>query len=283
MKALLAIVAIAGVIAWAGSSHGDIVLGVPLFACIVLVVFAVQWLAFVPAYLCQTERYYDLTGALTYIGAVWLAYLFCYDNDTRSLVLTVLITLWALRLGTFLFRRVSNDGGDSRFDKIKPSALLFFRTWTLQGLWVTVTAGAALAAITSGNPEQLTPADGIGVLMWLLGFGLETVADRQKRQFRERQGSSGFITTGLWSFSRHPNYLGEILLWCGIALIALPSLQGWQNATLISPVFTYLLLTRVSGIPLLEAKAERNWGDDPDYQAYKQSTPVLFPTPRNGA
>jgi steroid 5-alpha reductase family enzyme len=124
----------------------------------------------------------------------------------------------------------------------------------------------------------------LGFALWLVGFLFEAVADDQKRRFRANPANEGrFITSGLWAWSRHPNYFGEITLWFGIALIALPALSGWQHATLISPVFVYLLLTRISGIPLLEARAKKRWGDEPAFREYKARTPVLFPRPPKSA
>lgn len=277
MKAFVAIGLIAALIGWAGSHGGVVVAGVPLFAAVVLLAFAIQWLAFVPAYIFQTERYYDLTGSLTYIAVTVLALVVADALDERSVLLALFVILWALRLGSFLFRRILHDGSDSRFDRIKPSPLLFLRTWTLQGLWVAVTAGAALAAITSGAAPPLSPLDALGIGLWLLGFTVETMADQQKRAFRATHGPNAFITTGLWSLSRHPNYAGEITLWTGVALLALPALSGWQYLTLVSPVFVYILLTRVSGVAMLERKSDKRWGDDEKYQAYKASTPVLWP------
>jgi len=110
-----------------------------------------------------------------------------------------------------------------------------------------------------------------------MGFSIEVIADQQKRNFRKIAGAHAFISTGLWARSRHPNYFGEILLWTGIALLALPALTGWQMATLISPVFVYLLLTKVSGVPLLEKKSDSKWGGHPEYEAYKATTPELVP------
>ncbi len=239
--------------------------------------FLIQWLAFIPAFLGQTEKFYDLTGSLTYISVTAVALFLSEELDGRSVLLATMITLWAARLGSFLFLRILADGTDSRFDKIKPNPVSFLATWSLQGLWVAMTAGCALAAITASGSVSLTTIDLVGASLWLLGFSLEVVADSQKRRFRKTQGSERFITTGVWALSRHPNYLGEILLWVGIALLAVPALQGWQWLTIISPVFVYLLLTRVSGIPLLERKADQRWGDDPDYQAYKKRVPVLVP------
>ena len=104
----------------------------------------------------------------------------------------------------------------------------------------------------------------------------EAIADYQKRKFRA-ENQKKFIQTGLWSLSRHPNYFGEIVLWFGIAVMAFPVFTGWQFVSLVSPVFVFLLLTRVSGIPILEKHADDTWGKKKDYQVYKEKTPVLFP------
>ena len=277
MKAFIVIAVVALIITGSGSWGGVIFYSVPAMAWAVLGIFAIQGLAFVPAFLYQTERYYDLIGSLTYISAVVLILLCSGEIDLRRILIASFILIWAARLGSFLFSRIKRDGGDSRFDKIKPSALLFFRTWMLQGLWVTVTAGAALAALSGGRSVPLNIFDGVAIALWLSGFAIEVIADGQKRQFRQTQTSDTFIATGLWSLSRHPNYFGEIMLWAGIALLALPALASWQYVTLISPVFVYLLLARISGIPLLEHKADRRWGNEQAYIVYKKHTPVLVP------
>ena len=277
MRGLIIVYLLALAVAWAGSQGGALAANFPVFAWCALLAFGLQWLAFVPAYLRQTEKFYDLTGSITYISCVLLALLLAEHMDNRSLLLTAFILFWAVRLGSFLFARIHQDGSDSRFDAIKPNPLRFFVTWSLQGLWVLLTAGAALAAMSAREAVPLTAVDVIGALLWLTGFIVEVIADRQKRQFRNTAGAGEFIQSGLWSRSRHPNYFGEILLWFGIAVLAYPALQGWQLVTLISPLFVYLLLTRVSGVPLLEKKADKKWGGQEEYEAYKARTPVLFP------
>jgi steroid 5-alpha reductase family enzyme len=262
----------------AGSDRGGMIGGIPLFALLVGLAFVIQWGAFLPAYLGQTERFFDLTGSLTNVSIFTLAILLSPEPDARAVLLFVLVTVWAIRLGSFLFRRIRKAGADDRFEEIKPSALRFLSVWTLQGLWVTLTGAAALAAITSVNRKAIDLWAGAGFLVWVGGFVMEVVADTQKRRFSARPANRGrFITTGLWSRSRHPNYLGEITLWIGIALIAVPVLQGWQWVVLISPLFVAVLLIRVSGIPLLEQKADRRWGGQEEYEAYKRRTPVLIP------
>ena len=241
-------------------------------------IFLIQWLVFIPAYLLQTEKYFDLTGSLTYISVIAIAVLFSSNIDGRSILLAVLVAIWAIRLGTFLFRRIKKAGKDDRFDDIKPSFMRFLNVWTIQALWVTFTMAAALVAITTTNRKELDVFAVIGFLVWIFGFAFEVIADSQKSRFNANPENKGkFIQSGLWSRSRHPNYFGEIVLWVGVAIIALPVLQGWQWVALISPIFVTILLTRVSGVPLLEDKADKKWGGQEDYEAYKKRTPVLIP------
>jgi steroid 5-alpha reductase family enzyme len=275
------VVAVGAGVAVAGSQGGATVGGVPLFALCVAMAFVVQWLAFVPAFLLQTEAFYDLTGSITYIAVALVAVLLGPAADARSWLLLALVAVWAARLGSYLFRRVRASGKDARFDTIKPSFVRFLNAWTLQGLWVSLTLAAALAAITTAVRKGLDAVAFVGLAVWVAGFALEALADVQKSRFRADPANSGtFIHTGLWALSRHPNYLGEIVLWVGVALIAVPVLRGWQWVTLVSPVFVFLLLTRVSGVPLLEKRADERWGDRADYKAYKARTPVLLPLPR---
>lgn len=275
---LVLIIAVA--LAFAGSQGGALVLGIPLFALCIILAFAIQWIAFIPAFINRTETFYDLTGSITYITVMTVAVVLSPQVDARSYLLLAIVVVWAIRLGTFLFRRIRAAGSDRRFDKIKPSFVRFLLAWTLQGLWVSFTLAAALAAITSVTQSEIDLLAVTGLLVWLLGFGIEVIADQQKSQFRAKPENAGrFINVGLWAWSRHPNYFGEIVLWVGVALIALPALHGWQWLALISPVFVTIMLTRISGVPLLEARADEKWGGQADYEAYKARTPVLIPRP----
>ncbi len=248
------------------------------FAVGVLIAFALQWLAFAPAYLKQTEKYFDLMGSVGYLATIYTTAYLAPPIDSRSTLLIALVSIWAIRLGSFLFQRIHKAGKDGRFDKLKPSLPRFLGAWTLQGLWIVFTLAAALAAIVSEKRVAFDAYAVVGLAIWLAGFGIEAVADRQKSQFVANPKNKGrFIGTGLWARSRHPNYFGEIVLWIGVAIIALPTLQGWQWLTLSSPFFVLLLLTRISGIPLLEKRADKKWGGQEDYEAYKRDVPVLLP------
>jgi steroid 5-alpha reductase family enzyme len=275
--ALPIILMVAALIAWAGSQGGYTVSGIPIFALCVALAFILQWIAFIPAYNLQTEKFYDLMGSITYLSVSLLAVLLSPVVDARSWLLLGIISIWTIRLGFFLFQRVRAAGEDRRFRDIKPSFARFLLTWTVQGLWVSLTIAAALAAITTMTRRDLGFIGLLGFLVWLIGFGIEVIADQQKSRFRaDPNNSRNFINTGLWSWSRHPNYFGEILLWIGVTIIAIPVLSGWQWLTLISPLFVVVLLTRVSGVPMLEKSADEKWGGQADYEEYKARTSLLI-------
>jgi len=265
-------------IALAGSSGSISFNGYPLFAICALIGFILHWFVFIPSFFYQTEHFFDLTGSISYIVIVLFTFFALSDLDSRSLLIGILIIIWAIRLGSFLFLRVKREGKDNRFTVMKTKFWWFLFTWTIGGLWVFITVAAALAAITSAKIVPLGWFAIIGVSLWLEGFIIEVVADNQKSRFKlKEEKQHKFINEGLWSLSRHPNYFGEITLWLGIAIIAFPVLEGWQLVTLISPVFVYILLTKISGIAMLEARADKKWGEDPEYQLYKEITPALIP------
>ena len=255
--------------------------GIDLVVKVIFLAFAIQWIAFIPAYVFQTEKFYDLTGSLTYLSVVWFSLYSSSNNfinlNGANLAIVLLITLWAVRLGSFLFMRIHKDGEDKRFRTIKPSATQFFMTWTLQGLWVSLCSMCALTAISSETGVIVNTLFYVGFNLFLFGFITEVIADKQKTAFRSiPENRDKFITTGLWAKSRHPNFFGEIILWTGIAVMSFSSLSGLQYLTLISPFFTYLLLVYVSGVRMLEARADKKWGDNEEYKKYKANTPVLW-------
>ena len=237
----------------------------------------------------QTEKFFDLTGSITNtlltVGAAGAA-ASRSALSTRRAMCACMIALWAVRIGHFLFTRILASGEDRRFRTIKTSLPRFFNVWTLQGLWCwfNVLAFAIMCspALDAAAAAPLGALDGIGAGLWLCGFVVEVLADRQKTAFNADPNNKGrFISHGLWSWSRHPNYCGEIVLWTGVAVISSSAFinygVGWHWIGLWSPVFVTLLLTCVSGVPMLESRADKKWGDDAEYKRYKAQTPVMFP------
>jgi len=247
----------------------------------VLIAFLIQWIMFVPAFYFQTEKFYDLTGSVTYISIVSYISIQSYyaiNVNKGNILLASCIILWAIRLGSFLFTRIHKAGEDKRFKQIKPSPTRFFMTWTLQGMWVSICSMCALTAIASKNGVILNSYFYLGMFVFIAGFFLEIIADRQKSSFRKNpENKDQFIAHGLWYYSRHPNYFGEITLWLGISMMSFSSLSSWQYITLISPLFTYLLLVYVSGVRILEISGMEKWGHLEKYQEYVRTTSSLFP------
>ena len=246
----------------------------------IILSFLFQWTLFIPAYLLETERFFDISGSFNFIVITAYIYynsLLKHDFNLGNFILSLLIIVWAIRLGSFLFFRIKKDGEDKRFRKIKPSPSKFFMTWTLQGTWVCICSLCAITGISSDKGIIMNNLFYLGLIIFILGFTIEVIADYQKTKFRKNpKNKNNFITSGLWSYSRHPNYLGEIYLWTGIAIISFSSLSNWQFISLISPIFIYILLVHISGVNFLEASSNKKWGHLKTYQDYIKKTPKLL-------
>ena len=239
-------------------------------------------MAWIPASIYQTERFYDLIGGVTYLVVVAFSLWAGSESGEighRELIISSLVIIWSVRLSGFLFLRIHKKGKDGRFDNLKTSPVRFLVPWTLQGLWIFLTANVVIVINSqSGSSPPLGIWDAIGLLIWILGFGIEVLADSQKTNFNSIPENEGkWIDRGLWSQCRHPNYLGEIMLWTGIAIFGLACFEGLEKISWISPVFVYILLTKVSGIPILDRRALAKWEHEPEYQRYRDRVPVLFP------
>lgn len=242
----------------------------------------IQWVAWVPASIAKTERFYDLTGGLTYLAVVGFSLWAGSQSEPpslREIIVSLLVVIWSIRLSSFLYLRIHRTGKDGRFDRLKTSPIRFLVPWTIQGLWVFLTMIVVIVINSQADSASgFGIWDGIGLSMWMLGFGIEVVADNQKKAFNSDPENQGkWIDSGLWAYSRHPNYFGEILLWTGIAFFGISCFTGLERVAWISPVFIYLLLTKISGIPLLDRRALEKWEDHPGYQNYREKTPALFP------
>ena len=249
----------------------------PLVKNLILLIFCIQWISFIPAFIFQTEKFYDLTGSITYLTTVFTALYITDSGNISDYVIVSCVAIWAIRLGSFLFMRIHKAGEDRRFRDIKPNFTRFFMTWTLQGMWVSMCLLCVLTALSSYSGIIVNNIFYIGLMIFISGFIIEVLADHQKTVFRkDLKNKDKFISTGLWSYSRHPNYFGEILLWLGIAVMSFSSLEGFQYFTLISPIFVYILLVYISGIRMLENQANKKWGHLDSYKEYLKNTPRLF-------
>ncbi|KAG5282341.1 hypothetical protein AALO_G00054930 [Alosa alosa] len=241
----------------------------------------IQWVGWAVASTFKTEKFYDLAGSGTFVALAHLSRIWGGTGYQRQNIQTGLVTAWGLRLGTFLFLRILKDGQDRRFNGVRDSPGTFFVYWTVQALWVFITLLPTLILNSEKHDVPLGATDYIGWGMWGLGFATEAIADQQKWSFKRDPDNTGkFIQSGLWAYSRHPNYFGEILQWSGLFLSASSVMRGPQYLSVVSPLFLWFLLRYVSGIPMLEKQAMKKWGSDVAYQNYIQNTPLLWPWPR---
>ena len=255
---------------------------IPIFLLIFMSIYFIHWFVFIPSFLIQSEKFFDITGTFAYLFSLLLAAYFGYLEQNiiyvRSITVLLLITIWSTRLGFFLFSRIIKEKEDKRFIKLKSSFSKFFVTWTVSGLWVFITSINGLTVIINNVTYYDDVFYVIGLFIWVFGFIIEVISDEQKKRFKKNENNKNqFICSGLWKISRHPNYFGEMVIWIGIAVISIPTLKGLQYFTLISPVFIIWLLTNISGINLLEEKADLQWGELDSYKKYKKRTPVLIP------
>ena len=246
----------------------------------IILVFIIHWILYIPANIFKTEKFYDLTGSFSYISVIsYILYSKVQDfgSGIGEVVISLAIIIWSARLGTFLFLRIKKAGEDKRFREFKKSWSKFLVAWTTSGMWVTICSACAMTAVASENIIELNIAFYMGLILFIIGFSIEIIADYQKTKFRSVSANKDkFITSGLWSKSRHPNYVGEIILWLGISVMSFSNLEGLQYITLISPIFTYWLLVYISGVSILEKSGQEKWGHLKEYQDYIKKTPKLL-------
>ncbi|KAI9919298.1 hypothetical protein PsorP6_017256 [Peronosclerospora sorghi] len=244
---------------------------------------------FAVAYTCQFDKVTDLAGALNFIVLAVLSLVVQSVFDTRAIVVTCMQVAWALRLGSFLLIRVLKRGKDERFDEMRANCLSFFGFWVFQILWVFLVSLPVVLANSCGDQvdERFGGAkDIIGITVWTIGMVVEYAADSSKSAFNANPMNGGkLLRSGVWKYSRHPNYFGEILCWVGLTLVACSSFgrnggETWfYYVSCISPVFTFVVLMFLSGVPMAEDRYDERFGLDPDYLEYKRSTSPLILLP----
>jgi steroid 5-alpha reductase family enzyme len=239
-----------------------------------IIALGVNLVMFIPAFRFKTDTLTDFSYSLTFIMIILLAF-YVNDFSWAKLAICFMVVLWALRLGIFLVMRIRRIKSDRRFDGMRDNFLRFLKFWILQGLSVWVILIPAL--MTMSTETRITSLTWIGLAVWLGGFLIESIADMQKYSFMQLN-TGKWIQHGLWKYSRHPNYFGEICCWVGVFLFAFSSLAGYQRAVaFVSPLYITVLLVYVTGRPPLEKQADRKWSGDRNYQEYKRKTSVLVP------
>ncbi|KIY96576.1 hypothetical protein MNEG_11386 [Monoraphidium neglectum] len=245
---------------------------------------AINWGGWAVSAALQTDKFYDMLGTGSFLTLALGSMAAAKVSHARKYLVSAMVALWAVRLGAFLVARVWKVGHDSRFDEAKKQPFKFWIFWTMQAAWVFITLSPLLLLNTAsaGGPARIVWSDGVGVALYAIGLIIEATADAQKFAFKMDPANKGrFIDTGLWSYSRFPNYFGEMTLWWGIFITCTSGLSGAQFVSVASPLFVMALLFFVSGIPLQDAQAKRRWGDIPEYQEYRKRTNLLVPVPKS--
>lgn len=243
--------------------------------------FVINWTAWGVAAIYKTEKFYDLTGSISFITVGLFSLTNAGHYHARQIGVTMMVLLWTVRLGSFLFLRTMITGGDSRFEEAKTKPGLFFVYWTVQAVWVWVCSLPLILENASVRNPGVNWSDVIGIMLYTTGFLVEAVADLQKFFFKKNPENKGrFVDVGLWKYARYPQYFGEILLWWGIFATAAAGLHGWEFVAIISPLFVMLLTLYVSGIPIQEKQAKERWGDSQEYMDYRRKTNFLVPLPK---
>ncbi|XP_057544256.1 uncharacterized protein LOC130823600 isoform X2 [Amaranthus tricolor] len=245
-----------------------------------IVTVCYQFIFFVITALLKFDKVTDFAGSTNFIILAVLTILIKGSWHFRQVILTLLVVLWGLRLGLFLLMRILQWGEDRRFDEMRSNIGKLAVFWLFQAVWVwTVSLPVTIVNASDKNPS-LQAADIIGWIMWSIGFSLEASADQQKLSFKNSPANRGrWCNVGVWKYSRHPNYFGEIFLWWGIFIGSIPVLEGAEWLVILGPVFLTLLLLFLSGIPLLEESADKKYGNVDEYKLYKKVTSPLIPLP----
>lgn len=243
---------------------------------------AVQAVFFAFAATLKTDKVTDLSYGLTFVVIAVALLLRSGAEGLAPLVLTAMIVAWGVRLASYLVYRIWKTGRDERFDGIREDVFRFFKFWLFQGLAVWAILVPVILWLSMPGPWTTWMA--LGASVWLVGLVLETVADQQKFVFKQTAAGRGRWTdTGLWRHSRHPNYFGELLCWWGVFLFVGPSLGVWSLLAVVGPLAITGILLFATGIPTLEASAQKKWGQNPEYLAYRARTRMLLPWPRGSS
>ncbi|MFC1700401.1 DUF1295 domain-containing protein [Patescibacteria group bacterium] len=252
-----------------------------IYIQILLLSLGINTFFFLLASAFKTDKFTDFTYGFTFI-VVMLTLLFKSGTFyLYQILVTLMVVFWGLRLATYLLVRILRIKKDSRFDNKRENFLKFLQFWFFQAvsIWIILLPSIFLLSKKIDSSIDLVMLLGIG--FWAAGLLIETISDWQKYNFRnDLENKNKWIQTGLWKYSRHPNYFGEMLVWWGIFIFAIPFMEGISFLNILSPIYITFILLFVSGIPLLEKSYDSKFGSDKKYQEYKRKTSILIPLPK---
>ncbi|MGV8140985.1 MAG: DUF1295 domain-containing protein [Candidatus Woesearchaeota archaeon] len=242
-----------------------------------LIIFGIQVLFFIFAAAFKTDKVTDLAYGLTFVVIAWFLLIKNGMFDLAKIVLTAMVTIWGLRLAGYLFYRILKIGRDKRFDGIRENFWKFAGFWTVQTVVIFMVLLSTIIFLEN-DISEFGMYSIAGLAIWIVGFIIEAVSDQQKFSFINNPKNKGkWIDKGLWYYSRHPNYFGEILCWVGIFIYTIPILNGWEWAGILSPLSIIATLLFFSGIPTVEKAADAKFGKEKGYIKYRDTTSVLIP------
>ena len=250
-----------------------------IYIITLLISFVIQLLFFTAAFRFKTDKFTDITYSLTFAVLAFSSISINPRPGPAQIMVLVMILIWAVRLGSYLLIRVIKTGRDRRFDGIRDNFLNFSLFWFLQALTVWIVMLPHIYFLAS-RYSRISYAFIGGAILWAAGLIIETAADYQKFRFRNNPENRGkWIQSGLWRYSRHPNFFGEALLWWGLFAAVAPSLEGAALLAIAGPVFITLILLYGSGVPTVEKQSMEKYGDIPGYLDYVKKTSRFIPLP----
>ena len=249
----------------------------PLVYIFIITILLLNSLSFIHSYAFKTDIFFDLIGSFSFISVGVTSIILIPDFDANQILIFFLLIFWSLRLGPFLFIRRLSAGPDERLSEYFKSPLSLYFLWMMNSLWVFFTSLSMIIIFSSNQNNEFALIQWLGLLIWVSGFLIEVVSDTQKSKFNKKNKGE-FIDVGLWKYIRHPNYLGEIIIWFGIFVISLSYINSiFTFLSIFSPIFVFVLLRFLSGVPQLEQRGDEKWGQQEKYLNYKERTGILLP------